>query len=842
MEKVYLLEGLDCANCAMKVERNVKKVDGVKEVTVDFVSKKMVIDYVAEDLFARVNEIVLRIEPDIVMRELINKPSCTTHTHECKHKVEQHDHEAAYHHKHGEHENHTGCCCNKEDGAHPHNHESHDEHERCGCGGSHEALEERIIEGATKLYVRGLDCANCAAKIEQYIIGMPNVKDASLNFSTGLLYVEMRNASKKEETIQAIQTIIPTLEKGVLVQCEKKGEDDTTTPSAFSMKHSWKLYLAILFFIAGIVFEETNYGIWLIVIAYILAGGRVVLSAVRNIVRGEMFDENFLMSVATIGAFAVQSYDEAVAVMIFYEIGEMFQSFAVNRSRKSISSLMNIRADFANVLINDKEVRKSPEDVKVNDIILIKPGERVPLDGILIEGNSTMDTSALTGESLPRDVQVQDEILAGVVNLSGMIKVQVTKEYGESTVSRILELVENASSKKAPMEKFITKFARIYTPIVVGLAIALVVLPMLFIPNADVNDWLYRALTFLVVSCPCALVISIPLGLFAGIGAASRKGILVKGGNYLEALKDVDTVVFDKTGTLTKGVFNVVDVKALNISKDELLEIAAYGEYYSNHPIANSIRNAYGKTIDTSTLNNYREIAGNGIQVQYKNDTLLLGNYKLMMKYQISYQEPDTMGSVIHIAKNEIYYGYIVIDDEIKETSKAAIAGLKQMGINKTIMLSGDRKIVGEYIGKQLGLDEIHMQLLPDEKVLMVESLLGQQQGTHKLAFVGDGINDAPVLARADIGVAMGGIGSDAAIEAADVVLMKDDPKALCEAIMIAKKTMRILWQNLAFSLGIKAIFLILTAFGLANMWMGVFADVGVTLLAIINSMRALRS
>ena len=688
--------------------------------------------------------------------------------------------------------------------------------------------------------MKNLDCANCANKIEAYVRKMDNIRDASMNFSHGVLFVELQDASRSEDTIKAVMAVIPTLEDGVTVELEKSTEEEKPS-RMFSFQENARLYLGILLFAAAVVLEAQSWSVWLFLAAYVMAGGKVVYIALRNILKGEVFDENFLMSVATIGALAIGSYEEAVAVMIFYEIGEMFQSYAVNRSRKSISSLMNIRADYANLWKDGKEIRVSPEAVGLHDLIVIKPGERVPLDGVIVEGTSSLDTSALTGESLPRDVGVQDEVLAGVVNLSGVLKVEVSKEYGESTVSRILELVENASSKKAPMEKFITRFAKVYTPTVVFLAIALLVLPMLFIPDAVFADWLYRALTFLVVSCPCALVISVPLGMFAGIGAASKSGILIKGGNYLEALKDIDTVVFDKTGTLTKGVFTVTQIHAIQRSADELLEMAAYAENYSTHPIALSIRKAYAKTIDAERLSRYEEVAGNGIHVQLDQHELLVGNYKLMQANGITYEENDALGTIVHIAVDGTYEGYIVIDDEIKETSKEAITSLKSSGVKKCVMLSGDRYKVGEHVASVLGLDEVHMQLLPADKVEKVEELLQQESEHGKLAFVGDGINDAPVLSRADIGVAMGGIGSDAAIEAADVVLMKDDPSALSTAIRIAGKTMQILWQNIVFSLGIKVVILILTAFGMANMWMGVFADVGVTLIAILNSMRALK-
>jgi len=857
MERIYILDELDCANCAMKIERHVGKIKGVKECSVDFVSKRMFVDMEHEGIEAVLKETVQAIEPDVILRRKDDKKAASAgkqgangkagHPEAEKHHSAQEDCgcKKAHHHDHADyacahtdgHDHHEAC-----NGSHAHENDGHHHHEGCGRGHdhAHEAHEDREIQGALKLYVKNLDCANCANKIEAYVRKMDNIKDASMNFSQGVLFVELQDASRSEDTIKAIMAVIPTLEDGVTVEREKSTEEEKPS-RMFSFQENARLYLGILLFAAAVVLEAQSWSVWLFLAAYVMAGGKVVYIALRNILKGEVFDENFLMSVATIGALAIGSYEEAVAVMIFYEIGEMFQSYAVNRSRKSISSLMNIRADYANLWKDGKEVRVSPEAVGLHDLIVIKPGERVPLDGVIVEGTSSLDTSALTGESLPRDVGVQDEVLAGVVNLSGVLKVEVSKAYGESTVSRILELVENASSKKAPMEKFITRFAKVYTPTVVFLAIALVVLPMLFIPDAVFADWLYRALTFLVVSCPCALVISVPLGMFAGIGAASKSGILIKGGNYLEALKDIDTVVFDKTGTLTKGVFTVTQIHAIQRSEDELLEMAAYAENYSTHPIALSIRKAYAKTIDAERLSRYEEVAGNGIHVLLDQHELLVGNYKLMQANGITYEEHDALGTIVHIAVDGTYEGYIVIDDEIKETSKEAIASLKSSGVKKCVMLSGDRYKVGEHVASVLGLDEVHMQLLPADKVEKVEELLQQESEHGKLAFVGDGINDAPVLARADIGVAMGGIGSDAAIEAADVVLMKDDPSALSTAIRIAGKTMQILWQNIVFSLGIKVVILILTAFGMANMWMGVFADVGVTLIAILNSMRALK-
>ena len=587
--------------------------------------------------------------------------------------------------------------------------------------------------------------------------------------------------------------------------------------------------------------KESVIAIGLFVVSYLLIGGKVILTAFKNIGRGEVFDENFLMTVATLGAFFIGEYPEGVAVMLFYEIGELFQSYAVNKSRKSITSLMNIRADYANVIRNGNEEKVNPETVSIDEVILVKPGERVPLDGIITEGNSFVDTSALTGESVPREVSAGEEILSGFINNNGVLKIKVTKNFKESTVSRILELVENASNKKAPTEKFITRFSRYYTPIVVFSAIALAVIPPIVLQNGSFNEWLSRALIFLVVSCPCALVVSIPLGLFAGIGGASRKGILVKGGNYLEALKDVNTIVFDKTGTLTKGVFKVTEVNNFNIDKNELIRIAAISESFSNHPIAQSIINEYGKDVDSKELSDYEEISGHGVKTSLDGMEVLVGNYKLMEKFNIKYEKVNAIGTIVHIAINSEYKGNIVIADEIKEGATDAIKALKEIGVSQTIMLTGDNKSVAEKVAGIVGIDKMYSELLPGDKVEKVEEIISDNKSKGKVIFVGDGINDAPVLARADIGVAMGGIGSDAAIEAADVVLMNDNPEALVSAIKVARKTNKVLWQNIIFAIGVKVLVMILGAFGLANMWEAVFADVGVTVIAVLNSTRCLK-
>lgn len=731
-----------------------------------------------------------------------------------------------------------------------------------------------------KVSLKGLDCANCANKIEVKVNELQEIEEANLNFSLGRMALSISEGINKEDVLNKIKKIVSDLEPHVIVseykvdrikivknkeqQCNDKkccslesnhehGHHEKNTYKEDEHVHSHEikdggifkqnisLVIGIVGYIIAIILEgKGNISIILFFISYIFAGGEILMLAFRNIIKGEIFDENFLMSVATIGALAIGEYPEAVAVMIFYQIGEVFQGYAVNRSRNSITSLMNIRADYANLITANGERKVDPEEVEVEDVIIIKPGERVPLDGIVIQGIGLLDTSALTGESMPREINLNEEILSGSINLNSVIKVKVTKNFSESTISRILEMVENASSKKAPVEKFITKFCRYYTPIVVFSAVAVAVIPPLLIKDAVFSTWVYRALSFLVVSCPCALVVSVPLGLFSGIGGASKKGILVKGGNYLEALKNVDTVVFDKTGTLTKGTFKVTEINAINISKEELLKVAAIGESFSNHPIAKSIVTEYNERINKEEVQNYKEVSGYGIKALIEGKETLLGNYKLMKDNKIECEEVDSVGTAVYIAIEGIYKGNIIIDDEVKKDSKEAIKQLRVLGIKKIVMLTGDNKKVADKVGKELGIDQVYGGLLPIDKVSKVEYLI-ESKSDGKLIFVGDGINDAPVLARADIGVAMGGIGSDAAIEAADVVLMKDNPLSLVDAINIGRKTNKILWQNIIFSLGIKIVVLILISIGVATMWGAVFADVGVTLIAVINSMRALK-
>ena len=608
-------------------------------------------------------------------------------------------------------------------------------------------------------------------------------------------------------------------------------------------KEGIKIVIAFILFIIALVINFPNEWInkVLYIIAYLIVGFEIVLEAIENIFKGKIFDENFLMSIATIGAFAIGEFPEAVAVMLFYQVGELFQSYAVDKSRKSIASLMEIRPDYANVKRNNEISKINPEEVKIGETIIVKPGEKIPLDGKIVKGNSMLDTSALTGESLPREVKENDEVLSGCINQNGLLEIEVTKEFGESTVSKILDLVENASSKKSKSENFITKFAKYYTPAVVIIAVFLAIIPTLVIKGAEFTDWLYRALTFLVVSCPCALVISIPLGFFGGIGGASKKGILVKGSNYLEALSNSEIVVFDKTGTLTKGVFEVQKIEPVGILKEELIKYAAYAESYSNHPISVSIKKAYGEEIDTTLISKTEELSGRGVIATIEDKEVLAGNEKLMQEKNIKYTKCNKVGTIVYIAINKEFAGYIVISDEIKEDSKKAINDLKRNNIKQTVMLTGDRKDVGESVAKEIGIDKVYTELLPDGKVEKVEQLLKEKTEKGKLVFVGDGINDAPVLALADIGIAMGGLGSDSAIEAADIVIMTDEPSKINTAINISKKTMKIVKQNIVFAIGIKIVVLILSAFGLSTMWEAVFADVGVSVIAIINSLRALK-
>ncbi len=617
-----------------------------------------------------------------------------------------------------------------------------------------------------------------------------------------------------------------------------------------SKKQKKVFYRIIIAAVMMIIFavlpiEEGILRFLLFMIPYLTIGYDILMKAFKGIKNKQVFDENFLMAIATVGAIALGEYTEGVAVMLFYQIGELFQSYAVGKSRRNISDLMDIRPDFANIKIDGQLIRVDPDEVEVGSLIYVQPGEKVPIDGLVVDGTATLDTAALTGESVPRSVKVNDEVISGCINMSGLLTIRTSKEFGESTVSKILELVENASSRKSRPENFIARFARVYTPTVCGLALALAVLPpiVLIIMGQDPNvgTWIYRALTFLVISCPCALVISIPLTFFAGIGGASKEGILVKGSNYLEALSQATYVVMDKTGTLTEGVFDVTQISPVGVSAHELIKYAAYAECFSNHPISRSIKMAYGQDIDESQVSDIEEISGQGVKALFLNKKVAAGNYKLMNAMGIECNNPDEAGTIIHVAIDNVYSGYILISDRIKASSKAAIAALKKAGVKKTVMLTGDARHVAEKVAGQLNIDTVYSELLPADKVSRVEELLKAKKDKEVLLFVGDGINDAPVLTRADVGIAMGALGSDAAIEAADVVLMDDDPLKIATAIGISRKCMGICNENIYFAIGIKVLCLVFGALGIANMWWAIFADVGVMVLAVLNAIRAMR-
>ncbi|MFV0341952.1 MAG: heavy metal translocating P-type ATPase [Anaerocolumna sp.] len=759
------LEGLDCNNCAMKIEDKVSKLDGVYNAAVSFATKSLNYEVDVkreEDILQNVKKIVKQVEPDVVVR-IKNISHRAPKNNSC-----------------------TDNCC-----GHSHGANNHSANKPCECTNGH-----------------------------QHDAKGTNEHSHGAHTDNGDKYNDMG--------------------------CQ----DGCCTGEAFEKTESFELKKDIIKFgislgifgVATIFKLPFQIEIFMYLISYLLSGADVLIKAFKNILKGDFFDENFLMSIATLGAFAVGEYPEGAAVMLFYQIGEMFQGFAVYRSRKSITDLMDIRPEYANVIENGVERKVSPNEVLIGHTLLVKPGEKVPLDGTVIDGFSAVDTSALTGESLPREVSVGDVVLGGFINKNGLLKIEVIRDFEDSTVAKILDLVENASSKKAPTENFITKFARKYTPAVTIAALIMAVVPPLVIPGATFSDWVYRALIFLVISCPCALVVSIPLGFFGGIGGASRHGVLVKGSNYLEALNDVDTIVFDKTGTLTKGIFKVTKVNPMiGYEEEELLRLAAYAESHSNHPIAISIVKAYEGVVDKNLIYDVTEIPGHGLKINYQGKVIAAGNDKLMEAENVEYQAQEALGTIVYVSVDGKYAGNIIISDEVKDDAKEALQGLKNMGIKKLVMLTGDSKAVGERIGKELGLDEVYAELLPDEKVSNLERIEKEKKAKGKLVFVGDGINDAPVLARADIGIAMGGLGSDAAIEAADVVLMTDEPSKIISAIKIAKKTHRIVWQNIGFALGIKAIVLLLGAFGVATMWEAVFADVGVALIAVLNAMRAMK-
>jgi Cd2+/Zn2+-exporting ATPase len=693
-----------------------------------------------------------------------------------------------------------------------------------------------------KLVLDGLNCANCAAKIETSIKQMPDIEDVSLNFATKVLTFSIKgNKSFKKIMGQIIETV-EKIEPDVIVNLIGTVSEE----KQYSKTKSALIQTAIgtALFLVAIIFQfSVNLEFLLYLVSYLLIGRKVLQRAIKNISMGEIFDENFLMSIATICAFIIGEFAEGVAVMLFYEIGEMFQDMAVDRSRRSIADLLDIRPDFAALKIKNDIQLVSPEEVQIGDILLVKPGEKVPLDGLILEGSSTLDTSALTGESLPKEVFEGDTILSGSINQTGLLTIEVTKAFQESTVSKILDLVQNAANKKSSTENFITKFSKYYTPAVIAAAAIIAIIPPLLFKIGSFSTWIYRALIFLVISCPCALVISIPLGFFGGIGAASRNGILIKGSNYLDGLNHLNTIVFDKTGTLTKGTFKVTELIPENgVTKEDLLKYAALAESHSNHPIAHSIINAYAKNINSETIESYQEFPGYGIKVQIQEKEIIAGNSKLMDLEQISYSTiKKETGTIVYVAVDKTWIGTVIIADTLKKDASSTIKNLKNMGIQNIALLTGDTQSNAASIGKRLDINSIYAELLPHEKVEKLEELHEQKPPGKKIAFVGDGINDAPVIARADIGIAMGGLGSDAAIEAADIVLMTDEPSKLLEAIKIARKTKKIIWQNIYLAIGTKSVVLLMGALGMATMWAAVFADVGVALIAVLNAMRILR-
>ncbi len=701
--------------------------------------------------------------------------------------------------------------------------------------------------------LNNLGCADCAAKMEKQIESLDFISVVHLDFVMQRLKIEVKPPMDSRMVKDSIYKIITDIEDDVrIVELDesadflsKSEKNDHDYDHELDEKRSIRviLFSSVLLVLPWILEMPTFMASGLYFIAYLAAGASVLKKAMNNLLKGKIFDENFLMSIATLGAFAIGEYPEGVAVMLFYQVGEYFQGKAINRSRTSIASLMNIKPEYASLVTEKGVERVKPSTVEPGQQIMVKPGEKIPLDGHVLSGNSMVDTSALTGESMPRDVMPDSEVLSGSINQTGLLTVQVDKKYGDSTVSKILELVENASAKKAKTEKFITRFARYYTPVVVGIAVIIALVPPLVIQGALFSDWIYRALIFLVISCPCALVISIPLGFFGGIGGASRKGILVKGGNYLEALNEVKTVIFDKTGTLTEGAFQVDEIYAVNgFEETEILEKMAAAEFYSNHPIAESIRKAYGKKIDQTTIEDHQEIPGGGIISNISGQKIVLGKMAFLQQQNITTVDYSKPGTVIHIAVDQQYAGYVVIRDQVKSDAAEAIRGLKEAGIKRLIMLTGDQKAIADQIANSLGIEEVYADLLPDGKIEITEKIMRESAGKGKVMVVGDGVNDAPVLARADIGVSMGGLGSDAAIEASDIVIMTDTPSSIIAALQIARKTHRVVWQNIIAALGIKAIVMLLGAMGMATIWEAVFADVGVALLAILNAMRVIRS
>jgi len=878
------LKGLNCPNCAGKIERFVNKLPGVSEASLNLMNQEIFIYYTdidKDELVAKVRKVTNDLEPHVVVEEKVKRSSGAREKQVSVHNDRDHSH-SEHTHTHGE------------DCGHDHSHGEHVHEETL-------ELDSSIPASKIVIALKGLNCPNCAGKIEKLVNRMNGVEEAGLNLINQEIVISYIGIDRNE-LIAKVRKITNDLEPHVVVEEKVRrqvsGRSQAGHSQAVSKAHAAHSYagyavsheehihgedcahdhshgelahesheakaaeqseagktglnremtirlvkygVGFVFFVLALmdIFPPVTMALFLA--SYALFGTTVLLKAFNNIIRGEIFDENFLMCISTVGAFAIGEYPEAVAVMVFYQIGEFFQDLAVDRSRDSIKNLMNLKADYANLEENGQIIQVDPLDISVGDIIVVKPGEKVPLDGIVLEGKSQMDMSSLIGESMPRSINAEDSVLSGALNLTGILRIEVTKDYDNSTVAKILDMVENASNKKAPTEKFITKFSRIYTPAVCMAALALAIVPTLLIPGANFSDWLYRGLVFLVVSCPCALVISVPLSFFSGIGYSSKKGILVKGTTFIEALNKVNTVVFDKTGTLTRGVFTVTGIFAQNgESEAEILETAYILEKNSNHPIAKSIVKEYSRRelSGGGDVSDFEEISGQGLKGKANGEYILAGNSRLMENNGVETADYSGFGTVVHLSRGNKYLGYIEISDIVKEDSAEAIRELNARGIRKIAMVSGDKKETAEKIAKSLGIDEVFAELLPHEKINAIEQLYADDTDAV-IAFAGDGINDAPVLARVDVGIAMGGVGSDAAIEAADIVIMTDEPSKISNAIDTSRKTMQIVKQNIAFALIIKFGVLGLSVFGMASMWLAVFADVGVALIAVINAMRA---
>ena len=864
-KKELMLNGLTCAHCAETIGEAVKNINGIESSNMNFISKKLTLEidssYNEETIISEVISLIDSIEPGLDIQVLDkkvgpgNKKELMLNGLTCAHCAEVIGDKVKS--LEGIQSSNLNFV-NKKLTLELNSRKNEDKiiEDVIGLIDSIEpGLDIQVIGNKNKSYIKkdiilgGLNCAHCAEVIGNKVSLLDGVKSSNMNFVNKKLSVEIDNTNENI-TIKNIINIINDTEPGLDIQIEGTKENKKAKKESRIIKDNNRLellkillgaFVFIFAFYEEMMGVESKYSILIFLVSYILVGGDVVYKALRNMTKGRIFDENFLMTVATVGAIAIGDSSEAVGVMLFYKVGEYLQELAVGKSRKSISDLMQIKPDVANLKVGNSIKVVDPEEVEIGDFITVKPGEKVPLDGVVVDGNSMVDTSALTGESVLRTVKSGDELLSGFINKNSLLTVKVTKSFSESTVSKILDLVENASSKKSKTENFISVFSKYYTPIVVILATLIAVVPPIFVPGAMFSDWLHRGLVFLVVSCPCALVLSIPLSYFSGIGVASRNGILIKGSNYLEALRYVDTVVFDKTGTLTEGVFDVVKVNSVGISEEELIKYASIAEANSNHPIAKSILNYYNKEINLNKIESYEEIAAHGIKVKYENEEILAGNEKLMTASNIKVNKNKEIGTVVYIAVNNQFKGYIVISDKIKSDSEKAIKEIKAQGIKETVMLTGDNKEVANSVAKQLKVDKVYSNLLPNEKVEKIEAIYEGRSDKEKIAFVGDGINDAPVLARVDVGIAMGGLGSDAAIEAADIVIMTDEPSKIAEGIKISKKTYKIVWQNIIFALGIKIVVMVFGALGMASMWEAVFADVGVALIAVLNAMRIMK-